>query len=194
MIRNNARLCRIALFAAFGASLAACSDDGVLGLGGDESGYCVGSLQGGSTSWSCTSCSGLDPLDDNEDFAPAIDDKASTWREFSLGQGGSSITITAHAPADTAFPAGVDPGALIRFPEGTFASIGVSFNTYREGAPVDVQSGGATGVAGSVEDAGTPTYYSLTPIGEFDTVEAVITVSGNAEPAVFRVYEFCGDK
>lgn len=175
------------------AALAGCSDNGVLG-GDDDSGYCAGSLQGGSTSWGCTSCSGLDPLDDSDDFAPAIDDSASSYREFSLGANGGSITITARAPEGTTFPAGVDAGALMRFPEGTFASIGVSFNTYKGNVPVDQQSGGETGVAGTVQDAGTPAYYSLTPIGEFDTVEAVITVSGNVEPAVFRVYEFCGNK
>lgn len=182
------------IVASAAGALAGCSDNGVLGIGGEESGYCVGSMQGGSTSWLCTSCSGLDPLDDSDDFAPAIDDSASTYREFSLGENGSSITITARAPENTTFPAGVDAGALIRFPEGTFASIGVSFNTYNDGVPVDQQSGGETGVAGTVQDAGTPAYYGLTPIGEFDTVEAVISVTGNVEPAVFRVYEFCGDK
>lgn len=175
--------------------LSGCGGGGY-GDGGSNSGggYCVGNFLGGSTNWSCTNCSGLDPLDSVDDFDVAIDDNGYTYREFGIGSGGGQVTITATAPSNTAFPAGIDAGALMRFPTGTFSSIGVRFNTYNNGAPMDSQSGGQTATAGNVSGAGSDTYYEVNPLTPFDSVEAVVTVSGNAGSAVFRLYEFCGDK
>lgn len=163
------------------------------GGGADGAGYCVGSFEGGSTEWGCTSCSGVDPLDDEDDFKPAIDNKSGTARGFGLGAGGQ-ITIRATAPAGMSFPAGVDAGALMRFPTGNFASIGVQFNTYRNGVRVDSARGNASAVGGTVAGAGQDTYYPFTSTGAFDALEAVVSVSGNNSNVNFRLAEFCGDR
>lgn len=167
------------------------------GSGGGNSGgsgYCVGSFLGGDTTWSCNNCSGLDPLDDNDDFSPSIDDDSGSYTSFGISPGGGQVTVTAIAPSGTTFPAGVDAGALMRFPSGSFTNVGVRFNTYNNSTPVDSQAGGATTAVGNVPGAGSDTYYEITPSGGFTKLEAVITLSGNPDRADFRLYEFCGDK
>jgi hypothetical protein len=177
---------RAAVLMGLALALSACG-------GTDGAGYCVGSFQGGSTSWGCTSCSGVDPLDDEDDFQRAIDNKSGTATSFGLGTGGQ-ITITAKAPAGMSFPAGVDAGALMRFPTGSYASIGMQFNTYRNGVRVDSGKGNASAVGGTVSGAGQDTYYPFTTTGTFDTLEAVVSVSGNNGNVDFRLAELCGDR
>jgi hypothetical protein len=172
--------------------LAACGSGGSSDT--PAAGYCAGSFAGGSTSWACNNCGGLDPLDDHDDFAPSIDNDAASYTSFSVGAGGGEVIVRAVAVDGHTFPADVDAGTLMRFPPGLFSSISVRFNTYNSSTPVDAQQGGSTAAAGNVAGAGSDTYYGLTSSDAFDTLEAVVSVSGNSEPAWFRLYEFCGDK
>ena len=177
-----------AILALLASLLAACG-----GGGGGDSSFCVGSFQGGSTDWSCTNCSGVDPLDDEDDFDPAIDNHSGTSQAFGL-DGGGQIVIRAEAPAGMTFPSGVDAGALMRFPAGTYAEIGVRFNLYRNGVLVDEGVGGAVAAGGNVPGAGGKHYYTVEPTLEFDRIDAVVHVTGNIENAAFVMYEFCGDR
>jgi len=181
---------KLASLAALGLTLALAGCSGG-GSGGDGD-FCLGTFEGGTTSWGCNNCYGVDPLDDVADFDRAIDNHSGTYRAFGLDSGGD-MTIRAQAPAGMSFPAGVDAGALMRFPSGTFANISVRFNVYRDSDLVNSQAGGATAAAGNVPGAGEDYYYTVSPTMEFDRLDAVITVTGNNEPAWFRMIEFCGD-
>lgn len=160
------------------------------GGGGAGSAYCSGTFFGGDTTWACSNC--INNLSGSNAFAAAIDDNAGTFKEFGIGTNGGQITISATAPSGNSFPTGANAGALLRFPIGTFSSIGVQFNTYNGSTVVDTLAGGET-AAGNVSGAGTDKYYSLTSSGTFDKIEAVVSVTGNTDPALFRIYEFCGD-
>ena len=127
------------------AGLVACGggdDDG--DSGGGAVAYCSEGFEGGSSNWGCTSCSGVDPLDDTDDFDPAIDGRAGTFTEFGLSSGGQMV-ISVEAPSG-AFDAGSDAGALIRFPAGTYNTIGVQFRALFNGAVVS-SSGGSSSVS-----------------------------------------------
>lgn len=165
------------------------------GSGGGVSGYCTGAFLGGSTGWSCLGgCAGVDPLDNVDDFDVAIDDKASTFRGFGLDAGGSEITISATAHPGTEFPSGANSGVLMQFPEGVYAQIGVTFNTYLDGVPVDSQVVGATASGGTVDGAGSPKFYGFTATGSYNRLESTVRVAGNTDRTNFQVHEFCGDK
>lgn len=176
------------------AGLVACGggdDDG--DSGGGAVAYCSEGFEGGSSNWGCTSCSGVDPLDDTDDFDPAIDGRAGTFTEFGLSSGGQMV-ISVEAPSG-AFDAGSDAGALIRFPAGTYNTIGVQFRALFNGAVVSSSGGSSnTAVGGNVPGAGSDTYYRFTPQAPFDEIEAQISASGHSGQATFRVYEFCGDR
>ncbi|MDP3858601.1 MAG: hypothetical protein Q8Q73_12655 [Stagnimonas sp.] len=159
-----------------------------------SSGYCAGSFQGGSTDWSCLSCSGVDALAGDQPFDVAIDNDAGTSRRFQLGGSGGEMTIRAFAPSDTVFPAGVRAGLLMRFPAGSYNGVSVRFNAYLGSTPVLSTGGGSFAVSGNVDGAGSDTFYQVSPTANFDSLEAVITIAGNAEQAEFSVNEFCGDR
>nr|MBV6630970.1 hypothetical protein [Oceanococcus sp. HetDA_MAG_MS8] len=166
------------------------------GGGGSDTagaGYCESGFVGGQSSWGCTSCSGVDPLDDNDDFSPAIDGNSATFTDFGLNTGGQ-IRITVEAPSGS-FETGSSAGVLMRFPEGSYNTIGVQLSATRDGAVV-ASSGGLdnVAVAGNVEGAGADRFYSFTPQAPFDSIEAVVSVTGNTQRVNFRVYEFCGNR
>lgn len=163
------------------------------GGGGGPDGYCQADFRGGSTGWGCTNCSGVDPLDDVDEFDRAIDGNSSSFQAFGLGPGGQ-IRITARR-GEGAFEAAEQAGALLQFPTGIYNTIGVEFTAKRLGAVVASQGGEQhTAVAGNVENAGQPHYYAFSPQLAFDEIEALISVSGNTEQVNFRVYEFCGER
>ena len=174
--------------AALSSLVAAC------GGGEDGAGYCVGSFAGGSSTWGCINCSGVDGAGDRTEFDRSIDNNSNTGAAFSLGASSGEIEIDVRAPSGMSFPAGVDAGALIRFPQGTYPSISVRFNTYRGNVQVDSLQGGEGATVGNVPGAGQAVYYSVNPTLEFDRLEAVIEATGGAESAAFEVFEFCGDR
>jgi hypothetical protein len=167
-----------------GCSGGGAGDDAPIGAA-----YCAGNFFGGSAKSFCINCT-----NESQSLDKAIDDSASTYAKLGIQPQGGQITVTATASEGTTFPTGADAGALMRFPTGTFLSIAVQFNTYLNGDPVDVLTGGDSAVGGTVSDAGTATFYSLEPSGAFDTLEAVVSVTGNMERAEFLLYEFCGDR
>ena len=178
MLRRNA-----ALAAGLGAGLLA----GCGGAGGDG-GYCVGSFQGGSTSFSCTTCNGPDVFEENP-FAAAIDNKASTNRFFGFSTGGGTITISIRAPSGMSYPAGANAGALIRFPAGV--PVTASYNLYYLGAAVPSTSGATIATAGSPNGAGSATYYPVKPGATIDRIDLSVSSSAAAE---FQLHEMCGDR
>lgn len=164
------------------------------GGGANGGGYCVGSFAGGSSSWGCINCAGVNGAGNRTEFDRSIDNNSRTGTAFSLGPSSGEMEIDVRAPAGMSFPAGVDAGALISFPPGTFTSISVRFNTYRGNVQIDSLQGGQSATAGNVPGAGEAVYYSVSPTLEFDRLEAVIEANGGAEQAAFEVFEFCGDR
>lgn len=166
----------------------ACGGGGDGSSGGGSLGYCSGSFAGGlaTVESACPVCSVDSP-------AASIDDNGQSFATITYGPSGGNVVIRASAPEGMTFPTGANAGALMRFPTGIFTSIGVRFNTYRDGQPVDTLSGGALTVVGSYDNPN-DNYLSLTTSGEIDTIEAVVTLSGNAQSESVRLYEFCGDR
>lgn len=177
------------------ALLSACGLLAGCGLDGSgDGGYCAGSFEGGSTDWSCISCNGVDPLAEDNPFDVAIDNQAGTARRFQFPASGGQMTIRAIAPDDMQFPGGARAGLLMRFPAGTYSGVSVRFNAYLGSVPVASNGGGSFAGSGNVDGAGSDTFYPVSPAAAFDRLEAVITLSGNAEAVDFRVNEFCGDR
>ncbi|TAJ52312.1 MAG: hypothetical protein EPN60_03415 [Nevskiaceae bacterium] len=165
--------------AALALLLAAC--------GGGDGGYCTGSFQGGDHNVVCTNCSWDRP-------EAAIDNDPGSYASLIIGSGGGAVTLRGYAPEGLSFPANVDAGALMRFPPGNFVNTSVRFNSYNGNLPVDVLSGGGMAGYGEIPGAGSESYYQMFPLAGFDSLEAVITLSGNSEPVEVRVYELCGDR
>ncbi|WP_370307648.1 hypothetical protein [Sinimarinibacterium flocculans] len=161
------------------------------GGGGGGPGYCVGSFIGGraetGSTGLCNNCS-------VQMNAATVDDDETSFASLNFGIGGGQLIIRAVAPSGVTFPAEVDSGALMRFPSGSYPSVSVRFNTYREGASVDTLEGGASATFGGITGGGGDHYYQLSASGEFDTLEAVVELVGNQENISVLLYEFCGDR
>ena len=165
------------------ALLTACSGGGG---GGD---YCVGTFQGGSTSFGCTSCSGIDPFSDNPS-PEVIDNNGDTYQDIGLGPGGT-ITLQIMAPDGVSFPAGVDAGAKIRFPVGY--NVTAAYSLYNGSNPVAATSGSTISNGTSPEGAGEANYYEVVPAAEFNRIDLQLSIASNSTNVNFRLYEFCGD-
>lgn len=152
-------------------------------------GYCVGSFEGGATSFGCTTCSGPDGTKDNE-FAAAIDNNSSTARGFSFGNTGGNITITVTAPMGQSFPAGANAGALIQFPAGI--PLTASYSLFNDSAPVAATSGSTIASGTSPSGAGSATFYPVIPSATINRIQLAISVPANASGAAFQLNEVCG--
>lgn len=169
------------------ALLAGCGSGG----DGNGTGYCQAGFVGGSSvTLSTAACNNCEV---NNEGSPTIDGNAGSFATLTYGVGGGQLSLRAVAPAGTAFPAGANAGALMQFPGGTFTNVGVRFNSYRSGSPVGTAEGGEFTNVGSLRP-GMDHYYNVSPSGEFDTLEAVVSLSGNAEATDVRLYEFCGHR
>jgi hypothetical protein len=175
---------RLGFLVAGAFALAGCSGGGD-GSGG--AGYCVGTFEGGGTEFGCTQCSGVDPFSGNP-LAAAIDNNSGTYHAFGLGASGS-ITIRITAPDGMSFPAGVDAGALIRFPAGI--GVTASYSLYNGSSPVAATSGGTIANGTAPAGAGSAQYYAVTPAATFDRLDLSIST---VQPADFLLYEACGDR
>lgn len=165
------------------ALLCACS--------GGDNGYCVGTPNGGETTFSVATCTGCTVTS----VASVADNSSGSFANIHFAAGGGQVTVRATAPGDISFPSGSNPGSLMRFPTGNFTNIGVSFNLYNNGVAVSSNTGGANTTYGQVDKAGTDYFYggASNPL-EFDAVEAVVSLSGNSTAQDVRLYETCGDK
>lgn len=54
--------------------------------------------------------------------------------------------------------------------------------------------GGVLTNYGNVLEAGEDHYFSFAAAEAFDSIEAVVSLSGNASEQIVRLYEFCGDR
>jgi len=163
------------------------------GCGGGEGGigYCVGSFQGGSTSFSCTTCSGPDVFESNP-FQLAIDNDAKTLRTFGFSAGSGNIVIRIDAPPGMTFPAGADAGALIRFPRDI--PVSASYSLYRSNAPVAATSGAAITTSSPAPGGGTPTYYPVVPASAIDRIDLTFSANTGTSAVNFDLIEVCGDR
>ena len=179
--------------------LAACSEDGAEPNASEarfesRASYCAESFRGGETEWSCVNCTNdLDPLDDEDDFAPAIDNNESTSTAFAMSEGGGRVVVRATAPAGTVFAPGGSAGALVYFPRALFAYAHLSFSTYRNGVLADANREPKMTIIGSLLESGEEAYYAFTPSTEFDALEIELIGLGDVGRSEFRLHEFCAD-
>lgn len=164
------------------SSLAACGGSG----GG---GYCVGSFEGGSTGFTCTTCSGVDGTKNNE-FAAAIDNNAATFRSFSFTPAGGTITVSVTAPNGQSFPAGANAGALIQFPTGV--PLTASYSLYNNGVAVAATSGSTIATGTPPPGAGSTTFYPVVPSATINRIDLSINVPASAADPNFQLNEVCG--
>jgi len=157
--------------------------------GGGGGGYCVGSFEGGSTGFSCTTCSGVDATKSNE-FAAAIDNNSNTFQGFSFGNTGGTMTITVTAPNGQSFPAGANSGALVQFPAGV--PLSASYNLFNNSTPVAATSGSTIATGTPPSGAGSATFYPVVPSATINRIELAINVPANASGAAFQLNEVCG--
>jgi hypothetical protein len=163
------------------------------GGGGDGPVACAAGFSGGSVVTNGSACNNCGTLNPNA----AIDDRFDTFATLSLGINGGQLTVRARAPEGRTFAAGSNAGALMRFPRiesGGFTNVGVRFNTYSGDTAVDTNEGGTLTGFGNADGAGTDVYYAVTPSQAVDSIEAVVSLSGNAEVEEIRLYEFCGNR
>ncbi|MBI2383743.1 MAG: hypothetical protein HYV18_06720 [Gammaproteobacteria bacterium] len=170
------------------AFLSACSGgDGSSSDNGPD--YCLAHfLDGTVTTNAAQDCSNCTV----QSGSASIDDHGGTFASVIFGPGGGSVTVRATAPLGTLFSSGSNAGALMRFPSGVFENIGVRFTAYLAEAPVSF--GGEFTQHGNISGNGSDNYYAFKPAGEFDAIQATISLSGNSTNQVIRLNEFCGDR
>ena len=178
------------LIGAVAFALAACGGSGSGGSGSSGS-FCSAGFVGGSSSTQGTATCNNCTINGN---GQTVDGSGSTFATLQYGINGGELVVRADAPDGTTFPAGSNAGALMLFPSAAsgFATVSVSFNTYRSGTPVDMSAGGNSASAGNIEGAGNDTFYSVSPSQEVDAIEAVVSLTGNSTNQAVRIYEFCG--
>lgn len=163
------------------------------GCGGGGGAVCSDGFGGGAVTSDVSSCPGCE-VDNPFSAADADGDSSADLviNKSGASPNGGRISVQATSSGVT-HSAGGQVGALMQFPflaSGGYTNVGVSFNTYLNGVLQEAISGSSTGF-GNIDGAGSKTFYGGTSTKMFDSVAALVTLSGATTPTTVNLYEIC---
>ncbi|MBR9813351.1 hypothetical protein GYB61_05765 [bacterium] len=173
----------VAILAAI--TLTACGGGG--GDGSGPSGFCNGSFSGSQLVVDDSACPNCEISNSNN----TIDDNGNTFMTVTFPPSGGQMRLRADRRDGSAFPQSSSPGSLMLYPSGNFGQSGTQTQLYMGDQPAG--AGNQTTTVGSPPGAGTETYYPAIPTSDFDAIEVLFSITGNAEPETVLFFETCGD-
>lgn len=164
------------------AVLAACGGGG---SDGGSSGFCNQSFAGAALIVDDSACPNCTVTGPNN----TIDNSANSAMTVVFPSGGGQMRL--RADASRVFDQNSAPGSLMLYPNGNFGQSGTQTQLYLGDQPVG--GGNQTTTVGPPPGAGSQSYYAAVPTGDFDAIEVIFAINGNADPETVLFFETCGD-